>query len=140
MGESWCINGVKNIFNSLFYGTTSFENTEILFFSNDYTPLNNCTNSDLTEIDAGGLETFTLNKITFGTSTTSVGTSTVVYIPYSVDVPLEFNLTDNIIMYGYAMRGITSNNIYYAKNVGLHSFVSGDSYTISTLQIPLDLG
>lgn len=139
-GESWVINGIKNLLYSNFHGTSAMEEFELLFFSNNYTPLSSCINSDLTEIEANGLEKVQLVNSSFGTSAVTVGTSTIVYVPYKLEEGLEFNITGTQTMYGYAIRGKTTNNIYYVKNVGLHSFISGDTYTMNPIEIRLDLG
>jgi len=141
MGESWCINGIKNLFYNTFHGTSAMEEFEIFFFSNNFTPTSSCVNSDLTEIGtSSGLGRITLESSLFGTAFVTVGTSTVISVPYKLNEGIEFSITDSQIMYGYALRGITTENIYYLKNVGLHSFVSGDTYTLNPFEIRIDIG
>lgn len=140
-GEKWCTNGIKNLLYCNFHGTSALEEFEMFFFSNDYTPAVSCINSDLTEIGtACGLGRIKLTNSSFGTAAISVGTSTIVYVPYNENIGIEFSIVSAQIMYGYAMRGRTTNNIYYVKNVGLHSFENGDTYTLYPISLRMDLG
>jgi hypothetical protein len=140
-GQSWCIEGAGNILYNNFHGTSAMEEFELFFFSNNYTPSPSCTNSDLTEVTAAcGLQKVKLQSSLFSTPSVSVGTSVVVYIPYKYGDGLEFSITSAQTIYGYAIRGISTNYIYYVKNVDIHAFVSGDTYTLNPIEIRLDLG
>jgi len=139
-GESWCNAGVKNIMSTAFSGTATMENLKLFFFSNDYTPAAGCTYSNLIEIGTStGLAGTTLFKINFGTASISVGTTTVISMIYNENSPLEWTLTDTQTMYGYAIQGLTTSNMYYVKNVGLHSFEATDTYIINPLTLRMEI-
>jgi len=140
LGESWCINGVKEILKLSFGGTSATEKTEFFFFSNDVTPSSGVVSGDLTEIGTStGLGRKELVKSQWSAANTVVGTSTVVYVQYNGTIGLAFTLSSTATMYGYAIRGQTSGAVYYVKNVGSHSFSAGDVYTVSPIKMQMEM-
>jgi hypothetical protein len=134
-GSTWVSEGMLELMNVAFKGysgTTTHEKLEIFFFSNDYTPADSCTKSSLTEVTTNGMTIKTLDNAEFESATLD-GTNCVSQYNNGTGVIWTASGTQSI--YGWAITGSSTDKIYYVKNVGVQTFVTGDKYQLNPINL-----
>jgi len=135
--ESWTLEGWKKILDQFFkISGTDSEDLELIFFSNNFTPTVNTQNSDLTVINDNGLENQDLVRATWQSADDDG--NDIVYSDYDTN-PIVLNITGTQNCYGWAIRGKTSNVIYYAKNHGLKSLENSDTVTMNNFNMRIKI-
>ncbi len=134
-GKTWCTNGIKNILGTFFKTSDNSEDLELFLFSNNYTPSVDCIEQDLIEITENGLEKVELSKELFSDPVLS---GLNVELVYNSEIGIEYSITGTQSVYGYAIRGKTSKNIYFVENFGLKLLESGD-FTFQPVKIKIKL-
>ncbi len=135
MAAQWCIEGLREAADALFKDNATPEDKEIILFSNDEAITDATINADLTEITTNGGEKQTLTKGTWDAATDA----DPVVMRYNGATGLVFNITGALTVYGYAVKGVTSDKIYAAENTGLKTFANNDTYTLQPLDIKFDI-
>ncbi len=135
MAAQATIEGIAEMADSIFLDNATPEDKEIILFSNDFTITINTVNADLTEITTAGGEKQTLTKASWDAATAA----DPVVSRYNGATGLVFNFTGALTVYGYAMKGVTSDKIYAAENFGVQTYGNGNSLTLQPLDINLDL-
>ena len=133
-GYIWCTEGVDLMFNNIF-GQSTVEDLEIFTFSNNFTPVVTCENDDLTEVEDNGL---IVQNMTTANWVIEIDGADVT-ATYHSGTGIVWNATGDQNIYGIAIRGKTSNKIYYVKNFGLKQLISGNSFTLNPLVLKVTL-
>ncbi len=134
-GPIWCIEGTQEAADALFLDSATPEDKEVILFSNDETITSATVDADLTEITTNGGEKVTLTK---GTWTAATAADPVVSV-YNTGTGVVFTITGALTVYGWAIKGVTSDKIYAAENTGVKTFANGDTYTLEPFQAKLDI-
>lgn len=135
-GETWCEEGMLELMNVAFNGysgTTTHEKLEIFFFSNDYTPANSCTKSDLTEIT--GTSNLTIRTLDNAEFESAVVEGLNCVSEYNNGTGIIWTAYGTQSLYGWAICGSSTDKIYYVKNVGLQTFTTGDTYQLNPIKL-----
>lgn len=134
-GPMWCKEGTREAADALFKDAATPEDKEVMLFSNDATITNATINADLTEITTNGGEKVTLTKGTWVAATDA----DPVVSRYNGATGVVFTITGALTVYGWAIKGVTSDKIYAAENTGVKTFANGDTYTLQPLDAKLDI-
>jgi len=137
MAAKWVIEGLQELADAVFKdaAATAPEDKEIILFSNDATITDATVNADLTEITTNGGEKQTLTKGTWDAATAA----DPVVSQYNSTDGVTFNITGALTVYGWAVRGVTSEKIYFAENTGAKVYASGQTLDIKPLQAKFDI-
>jgi len=127
--------GIRELADAMFLDNATPEDKEIILFSNDVAITIATVNANLTEITTAGGEKQTLTK---GSWTAATDADPVVS-RYNGATGLVFSFTGALTVYGYAMKGVTSDKIYAAENFGVQTYANGNSLTLQPLDVNLDL-
>ena len=136
MTAQWTIVGVAAALTALFKTAGTPEDVEIFLFSNNKAIDDATTNADLTEIDnTNGCGKQDLTKALFDAATSADPS----VLRYNGATGVSWSVTGAETIYGYAIRGKTSDTIYGAENFGIKSVENGNTLTIAPLDIKLDI-
>ncbi len=58
---------------------------------------------------------------------------------YNGATGVVFTITGALTVYGWAVKGVTSDKIYAAENTGVKTFQNGDTYTCQPVDISFDI-
>lgn len=134
-GPMWCKEGLREAADALVKDAATPEDKEIFLFSNDFTITNATVNTDLTEITTNGGEKVTLTKGTWDAATDA----DPVVSRYNGATGIVWNITGNLTIYGWAIRGVTSTKIYAAENFGVNTVANGNTVTIQPCDLKFDI-
>ena len=135
MAAQWCIEGLREALDALLKDAATPENKELILFSNNQAIADGTVDADLTEIVNNGGEKVTLTKGTWVAATDADPAVAV----YNSGTGVVFNITGNLTIYGWAIRGVTSQKIYCAENQGVNTVQNGNTVTIEPVQVKLDI-
>ena len=135
MAGQYCIEGLAEMSDAIFKDAVTPEDKELILFSNDQAITDATVNADLTEITTNGGEKVTMTK---GTWTAATSADPVVSA-YNGANGITFNITGNLTVYGWAIRGVTSTKIYGAENFGIKTFVNGNTFICAPISLKLDI-
>jgi len=135
MAGQWCIEGLAEAADAVFKDDATPEDKELILFSNDEAITDATVNGDLTEITTNGGEKVTLAKGSW-TAATEADPSVCIY---NTGTGVVFNITGALTVYGWAVKGVTSDKIYAAENTGVKTFANGDTYTCEPISISFDI-
>jgi len=135
MAAQWCIEGLREAADALFLDNATPEDKEVILFSNDEAITDATVDADLTEITTNGGEKVTLTKATWDAATDA----DPVVSRYNGATGVVFTITGALTVYGWAVKGVTSDKIYAAENTGVKTFANGDTYTLRPLDIKFDI-
>ena len=127
--------GIREMMDACFLDDATPEDKEVILFSNDEAIVIGTVNADLTEITTNGGEKVTLTKASW---TASTDADPVVSV-YNSGTGVVFSFTGALTVFGYAIKGVTSDKIYGAENFGEQTYANGQSLTLEPLSISLDL-
>ena len=131
----WCIEGLREAMDALFKTAATPEILEIILFSNNFAIADDTVKSDLTEITTDGGEKITLTKASFAAATDAdPGVSR-----WNSTTGAVWNVTGDLTVYGWAIRGATSGKIWMARNWGVNTFGDGDTITVQPLDLKFDI-
>jgi len=134
-GPMGCIEGIRELADAAFKDAATPEILEIFLFSNDETIDSATVDADLTEITTNGGEVMELTKATFAVATDA----DPVVSRWNSTTGCVWTITGALSVYGWAIRGKTSNKIYYAENHGLNTLANGNTYTQQPVDLKLDI-
>ena len=134
-GPMWCKEGTREAADAVFKDAATPEDKEVILFSNDFTITNATVNANLTEITTNGGEKVTLTKGTWAAATDA----DPVVSRYNAATGVVFTITGALTVYGWAVRGVTSQKIYGARNTGLKTWANNDTYTLQPFDMKLDI-
>ena len=109
------------------------EDLEVFLFSNDFTIIPTMTNADLTPITTNGGEKTTLTKSLFAAATNA----NPVVSRWNGTTGKVWNITGALTNYGWGIRGVTSQKLYYAENWGVNTVANGNTVTVQPLDLKL---
>ncbi len=135
MAAQATIEGIQELMDAVFKDVANPEDVEIILFSNDEAITVNTVNADLTEITTNGGEKQTLTKASWVAATAA----DPIVSRYNGATGLVFSFTGALTVFGYAMKGVTSDKIYAAENFGVQTYGNGNSLTLQPLDVNLDL-
>jgi len=135
MAAQWCKEGLREAADALLKDSATPEDKEIFLFSNDFTITDATVNTDLTEITTNGGEKMTLTKASFAAATDADPVVSV----WNSGTGAVWNITGDLTIYGWAIRGVTSTKIYCAENWGANTVANGNTVTIEPLEIKFDI-
>lgn len=135
MAEQMCIEGLQQVLEAVYKNAAEPEGKEILLFSNDVTITDATTNTDLTEITTNGGEKQALTKANWGAA--SAADPTV--IRYNGTDGVSWSITGDLTIYGWAIRGVTSGDIYAAENCGVKTVQNGNTVKCAPIDVKLDI-
>lgn len=121
-----CKEGFRELGDAVFKDGATPEAKELILFSNDETITVATVNADLTEITTNGGEKVTL---TAGSWTAATDADPVV-CQYNGSTGVSFAITGDLTVYGYAIRGVTSQKIYGAENIGVQTLHNGNTFVV----------
>jgi len=127
--------GIRELADAMFLDNATPEDKEIILFSNDEAITTATVNGDLTEITTNGGEKQTLTKASWGAATAA----DPVVSRYDGATGIVFDFTGALTVYGYAIKGVTSDKIYAAENFGVQTYANGNSLTLQPLDVNFDL-
>ena len=134
-GPQWCIEGLQQAADAVLLDNATPEDKELILFSNDATITDATANADLTEITTNGGEKVTLTKATWTAATAADPVASV----YNSGTGVVFTITGALTIYGWAIRGVTSTDIYAAENFGVNTVANGNTVTINPVTINWDI-
>lgn len=134
-GSAWANEGVKDLLEQVFLDGATPEDKEVLLFSNDFTPVATMDDSSFTEITTNGGEKVTLTRANWANQSATDPVS----IRYNGATGVVFNITGALTVFGCAIRGVVSTNIYFAQNFGSKTFGNGDTFTLQPLDAIMDI-
>ncbi|OPL13110.1 MAG: hypothetical protein AVO39_11090 [delta proteobacterium MLS_D] len=130
------IEGMQEMMDAVFKDDATPENKEIFLFSTDVTIADDTVNADLTEITTNGLAKQTLTKANFAAATEADPIVSV----YNTGTGIEWTATGGPnTVYGWAVRGVTSLKLYFARNWGLKTVQDEETVTINPAEFKLDI-
>ena len=135
MAATWCKEGLREAADALLKDSATPEDKEIFLFSNDQTITASTVNTDLTEITTNGGSKQTLTKATWDSATDADPVAS----RYNGATGVSWNITGDLSIYGWAIRGVTSLKIYCAENWSLKTVHNGDTVTIQPLDLKFDI-
>lgn len=136
MSAIWCKEGLRELADAALKDAATPEDKEIFLFSNNETIDADTVNADLTEIDnTNGCGKKDLTKATWDAATDA----DPVVSRYNGATGMVWNVTGDETIYGWAIRGKTSNKIYAAENWGLNTVADGNTITIQPLDLKFDI-
>ena len=135
MAGQYVIEGLAVMSDAVFKDNATPEDKELILFSNDQAITDATVNADLTEITTYGGEKVTLTK---GNWTAATSADPVVSV-YNTGTGVVFTITGNLTVYGWAVKGVTSDKIYGAENFGIKTFVNGNTFTCEPISLKLDI-
>lgn len=135
ISSGWCIEGTREALDALFKDGATPEDKEVLLFSNDVDVADDSVNADFTEITTNGGEKKTLTRASFAAATDADPSVS----RWNDTTGAVWNITGPLTIYGYAVRGVTSQKIYYAKNLGVNTLGDGNTYTIQPFDLIFDI-
>ena len=134
-GPAWVKEGLREAADALLKDDATPEDKEIFLFSNDATVSDASVNADFTEITTNGGEKATLTKATFAVATDA----DPVVSRWNSTTGKVWNITGDLTIYGWAIRGVTSTKIYCAENWGVNTVANGNTVTVQPLDIQFDI-
>ena len=135
MAAQMVITGIQRMLDAVFKTSATPEDKEVFLFSNDYTIVDATINASLTPVTTVGGEKQTLTKANWA-SATAADPSVCRYFALTGVV---FDFTGTIAVYGYGIRGVTSEDLYGAENFGLKSYINGQSLELQPFDLKLDI-
>jgi len=135
VSKSWCIEGTQELADAVLKDSATPEDKEIFLFSNDATITKDTTDSDLTEITTNGGEKKDLTKATWSAATAE----DPVVSAYNGSDGITWDITGDLTIYGYAVRGKTSGKIYVAENKGVNTLANGNKYALKPFELKFDI-
>jgi len=135
MAGQWCIEGLQEGADSMLLDNATPEEKELILFSNDEAIIDATVDADLTEITTNGGEKVTLTR---GNWTAATAADPVVSV-YNTGTGVVFTITGALTVYGWAIRGVTSQKIYGAENTGVKTFGNSDTYTCKPISLSFDI-
>lgn len=128
-----CKEGIRKLADAAFKNEAEPEDLEIFLFSNDFTITANTVNADLTEITTNGGEKQTLTKANFAAATDA----DPVVSRYNDPTGVVWNITGALVIYGWAVRGVTSLKLYMAENWGVNTVANGNTVVVQPCDLKL---
>ena len=128
-----CKEGIREAADIVFKDAVAAEDKEIFLFSNNFTITANTVNANLTEITTNGGQKKTLTKANFAAATDA----DPVVSRWNAATGAVWNITGALVIYGWAVRGITSQKLYCAENWGLNSVQNGNTVTVQPVDLKL---
>ena len=135
MAGQYCIEGLAEMSDAVFKDNAIPEDKELILFSNDFTITDATVNGDLTEITTNGGEKVTMAKGTWDAATEADPVVSV----YNGASGITFSITGNLTVYGWAVKGVTSDKIYGAEDFGIKTFVNGNTFICAPISLKLDI-
>ena len=135
MAGQMVIEGVQQMYDAVFLDNATPEDKELILFSNDEAITDTLVAGDLTEITTNGGEKVTLTKASW---TAATAADPVVSV-YNTGTGVVFTITGNLTIYGWAVKGVTSDKIYGAENFGVKTFVNGNTFTCEPIELKYDI-
>ena len=127
--------GLRELSDAVYLDNATPEDKEVILFSNDEAITDATVNADLTEITTVGGEKVTLTKANWDAATDA----DPVVSTYQTGTGVVFTITDDLTVYGWAVKGVTSDKIYGAENFGVKTFSNGDTFTLDPIALKLDI-
>lgn len=135
MPAQMLIEGLQEALDAVFKDAASPEDKEIYLFSNDFEIADDTEDSDLTEITTNGGEKQTLTKANWGAA--SAADPTV--IRYNGTDGVSWDITGDLDIRGWAIRGVTSGKLYAAENCGLKQVQADNTVKFAPIDVKLDI-
>lgn len=135
MSAQWCKEGLREAMDALVKDDATPEDKELILFSDNETIDDDTVDADLDEIITNGGEKVTLTKATWAAATDADPGVSV----YNTGTGVVFDITGALNIYGWAIRGVTSQKIYMAENWGLKAVQNGNTVTVEPLQMKFDI-
>ena len=135
MAGQMVIEGVQQMYDAVFLDNATPEDKELILFSNDEAITDTLVAGDLTEITTNGGEKVTLTKASW---TAATAADPVVSV-YNTGTGVVFTITGNLTIYGWAVKGVTSDKIYGAENFGVKTFENGNTFTCEPIELKYDI-
>ena len=135
MAGQMVIEGVQEMYDAVFIDNATPEDKELILFSNDLTITDATVNASITEITTNGGEKVTMDKAKWVAATAA----DPVVSQYNGATGIVFTITGALSVYGWAVKGVTSDKIYGAENFGLKTFANGNEFTCAPIDMKFNI-
>jgi len=135
MAATWCKEGLREVADAVVKDGATPEDKEIFLFSNNFTITASTVDSDLTEITTNGGAKVTLTRANWDAATDA----DPVVSRYNGATGVVWNITGSLTIYGWAIRGVTSQKLLCAENWGINTVENGNTVTIQPCDLLFDI-
>ena len=135
MAAQWVKEGLRVAADAVLKTDATPEVKNLVCFSDNETITDATVYADLTIISANGITPTALAKATWAAGTDADPVASI----YNGAAGVEFTLSGDQDVYGWAIVGATSNALYIADNWGLKSMKNGDTLTVAPITVNWDI-